>query len=149
MLAIGRDLGESGALRGLSERARAELVRADNGNDGLRAFYERQPDLVVLDLDLPDSDGLEILATIRALSDVPLIALTATGADPGPQAAVPEQTLREIHAGMRRMGAALARSVSAGEHRVVSDAGHLGLCFRRPDVVVRAIRDVVDRAARG
>lgn len=79
MLAIGRDLGESGVLRGLSERARAELVHADNGNDGLRAFYERQPDLVVLDLDLPDADGLEVMATIRALSDVPLIALTGDG----------------------------------------------------------------------
>jgi DNA-binding response OmpR family regulator len=76
VLAIGRDLGESNALRGLSDRARAELVRADNGNDGLRAFYERRPDLVVLDLNLPDSDGFEILATIRALSDVPVIALT-------------------------------------------------------------------------
>jgi DNA-binding response OmpR family regulator len=76
VLAIGRDLGESSALRGFSERARTELVRAENGNDGLRAFYERQPDLVVLDLDLPDADGLDVLATIRALSDVPVIALT-------------------------------------------------------------------------
>jgi DNA-binding response OmpR family regulator len=76
VLAIGRDLGEHGALRGLSDAARTELVRAETGNDGLRAFYERQPDLVVLDLDLPDADGLDILATIRALSDVPLIALT-------------------------------------------------------------------------
>ncbi|HEY5333988.1 MAG TPA: response regulator transcription factor [Solirubrobacterales bacterium] len=76
MLAIGRDLGESIALRGLSEKARAEVVRADNGNDGLRAFYERRPHLVVLEIDLPDADGLEVLATIRALSDVPLIALT-------------------------------------------------------------------------
>jgi DNA-binding response OmpR family regulator len=76
VLAIGRDLGESSTLRGLSERARTEFVRADNGNDGLRAFYERQPDLVVLDLELPDSDGFDVLATIRALSDVPLIAIT-------------------------------------------------------------------------
>jgi len=52
------------------------LVRAENGNDGLRAFYERQPDLVVLDLDLPDADGLDILGTMRALSDVPVLALT-------------------------------------------------------------------------
>jgi DNA-binding response OmpR family regulator len=51
------------------------LVCAKNGEDGLRAFYERQPDLVVLDLELPDAEGLDILATIRALSDVPLIAL--------------------------------------------------------------------------
>jgi DNA-binding response OmpR family regulator len=42
----------------------------------LRAFYERQPDLVVLDVELPDADGLDILATIRALSDVPVIVLT-------------------------------------------------------------------------
>jgi two-component system, OmpR family, KDP operon response regulator KdpE len=43
----------------------------------LRAFYERQPDLVVLDLDLPDADGLDILATMRALSDVPVLALSS------------------------------------------------------------------------
>ncbi|MBS1883317.1 MAG: response regulator transcription factor [Actinobacteria bacterium] len=41
----------------------------------MRAFYERRPDLVVLDLELADADGLDIIATIRALSDVPLIAL--------------------------------------------------------------------------
>ena len=76
VLAIGRDLGERGALRGLSDGAGTELVRAESGNDGLRAFYERQPDLVVLDVELPDADGLDILATIRALSDVPVIALT-------------------------------------------------------------------------
>jgi DNA-binding response OmpR family regulator len=76
VLAIGRDLGERSALRGLSDRARTELVRAENGNDGLRAFYERQPDLVIIDVELPDADGLDILATIRALSDVPVIALT-------------------------------------------------------------------------
>ncbi|HEY2477855.1 MAG TPA: response regulator transcription factor [Solirubrobacterales bacterium] len=76
VLAIGRDLGASGVLRGLSDRARIELVRAENGNDGLRAFYERQPDLVVLDLELTDADGLDILATMRSLSDVPVIALT-------------------------------------------------------------------------
>jgi DNA-binding response OmpR family regulator len=76
VLAIGRDLGESRALRGLSESAKAELAHAENGDDGLRAFYAGQPDLVVLDLDLPDAVGLDILATIRALSDVPVIALT-------------------------------------------------------------------------
>jgi DNA-binding response OmpR family regulator len=47
----------------------------------LRAFYERQPDLVVLDLELSDADGLDILATMRALSDVPVIALTGDGED--------------------------------------------------------------------
>jgi hypothetical protein len=45
------------------------------------------------------------------------------------------------------MVAALVNSVSHGEQRTVSDVGHGGLCFHRPDVVVQAIRDVVDRAA--
>jgi two-component system KDP operon response regulator KdpE len=79
VLAIGRDLGERGALRGLSDGARTELLHAENGNDGLRAFYEHQPDVVVLDLELADADGHEILATIRALSDVPVIALSRDG----------------------------------------------------------------------
>ncbi|MBS1886686.1 MAG: response regulator transcription factor [Actinobacteria bacterium] len=77
VLAIGRDLGASGVLRGLSDGAGTELVRAETGNDGLRAFYERRPDLVLLDLEMTDADGLEVLATIRALSDVPVLALTA------------------------------------------------------------------------
>jgi DNA-binding response OmpR family regulator len=45
----------------------------------LRAFYDGQPDLVLLDLELPDADGLDILATMRALSDVPVLALTGDG----------------------------------------------------------------------
>jgi DNA-binding response OmpR family regulator len=75
VLAIGRDLGESSALRGLSKGARTEWIGADDGADGLRALHERQPDLVLLDLDLSDGAGLDVLATIRALSDVPVIAL--------------------------------------------------------------------------
>ena len=76
VLAIGRDLEASGVLRGLSDRTGTELVHAESGNDGLRAFYERQPDLVLLDLELPGADGLEVLATMRSLSDVPVLALT-------------------------------------------------------------------------
>ena len=77
MLAIGRDLGQREALRVLSDRASVELICAENGNDGLRSFYEHRPDAVVLDLELPEGDGLETLATVRSLSDVPLIALTS------------------------------------------------------------------------
>jgi DNA-binding response OmpR family regulator len=76
VLAIGRDLGGRGALRDLTVAARTDLIEADTGNAGLRAFYEERPDLVVLDLDLTDADGFEVLATIRELSDVPLIALS-------------------------------------------------------------------------
>jgi hypothetical protein len=46
------------------------------------------------------------------------------------------------------MAAAVVSVVSSGEHRVISDVGHQQLCFTRPDPVIQAIRDVVDRVAR-
>lgn len=45
--------------------------------EGLRAFHEQQPDLIVLDLMLPDGDGIELCRTIRKQSQVPIIMLTA------------------------------------------------------------------------
>jgi DNA-binding response OmpR family regulator len=60
----------------LTTAARTDLIEAPTGNEGLRAFYEVRPDIVVLDLDLADADGFDVLATIRELSDVPLIALS-------------------------------------------------------------------------
>jgi hypothetical protein len=48
--------------------------------------------------------------------------------------------------GKTRMDAALVSAVSHGERRTISDTSHHRLCFDRPDAVVQAIRDVVDRA---
>ncbi len=70
-----RDIGETLGSVGI------ELVQAADGSDGLRAFYLEHPDVVVLDLELPDTDGLAVLQTIRELSDVPIVAVTeASGA---------------------------------------------------------------------
>ncbi|MEW2574991.1 alpha/beta fold hydrolase [Streptomyces syringium] len=82
------------------------------------------------------------------LPDVPLIALTPMGIDPGQQALMPEETLQAMHDGKERLYAAMTNAVSQGEHRVLADTGHSQLVFERRDAVVQAIRDVVDRAAR-
>lgn len=50
---------------------------ASNGADGVEAARSGQPDLVVLDLGLPDIDGLEVCRQIRAYSSVPIIVLSA------------------------------------------------------------------------
>lgn len=50
---------------------------ARDGDEGLSAFIALDFDLVLLDLILPSVDGLEVLAQIRARSDVPVIILTA------------------------------------------------------------------------
>ncbi len=49
--------------------------------DGLQLTVKGKPDLVVMDLGLPDLDGTELLRMIRAVSQVPIIVITARGAD--------------------------------------------------------------------
>lgn len=52
-------------------------ITADTGRAGLQLFEDEQPDLIVLDLMLPEMDGLEVCRRIRKTSSVPIIMLTA------------------------------------------------------------------------
>jgi two-component system response regulator ResD len=63
------------------ERAGLRAVHAANGATALAAFESEAPDLVVLDLMLPDLDGLEVCRRLRVTSDVPVIMLTALGGE--------------------------------------------------------------------
>ncbi len=56
-----------------------EVERAGDGPSALAAFARRRPDLVILDLNLPGLDGLDVCRQIRLRSDVPIIMLTARG----------------------------------------------------------------------
>jgi two-component system, OmpR family, alkaline phosphatase synthesis response regulator PhoP len=58
-----------------------EVLTAYDGVEALRLAREGYPDLIVLDLMLPDIDGLEICRTLRRESDVPIIMLTARTTD--------------------------------------------------------------------
>jgi len=65
-------------LRGFFERAGFRLVHAATGEDGLSRLAEQQPKVVLLDLNLPGIDGVEVCRRVRATgSDVPIIMLTA------------------------------------------------------------------------
>ena len=55
------------------------LVEAETGTEGLQAAETRRPDLVILDLGLPDLDGLEIIRRLREWSAVPILVLSARG----------------------------------------------------------------------
>src|SRR6266540_4072288 len=55
------------------------VTPATDGEAGLRAFYEQDPDVVLLDVSLPGKNGFEVLKEIRGISDVPVIMLTARG----------------------------------------------------------------------
>lgn len=54
-----------------------EVVQAPDGRTGLARFAEREPDLVLLDLRLPDLSGFEVCRQLRAVSIVPIIIVTA------------------------------------------------------------------------
>lgn len=56
-----------------------DVTVAHNGTDGLNLFDAKSFDLVVLDLMLPDIDGLEICRQMRTIKDVPILMLTAKG----------------------------------------------------------------------
>src|SRR3989442_4298057 len=55
------------------------LFEAGTGADGLVEISSRQPDVVIIDLGLPDLDGLEVIRRMRAWSDLPTIVLSARG----------------------------------------------------------------------
>jgi two-component system KDP operon response regulator KdpE len=57
------------------------LVEAETAEDGLVQAATRQPDLVILDLGLPDLDGLEVIRRLREWTAVPIIVLSARGAE--------------------------------------------------------------------
>ena len=59
------------------EREGFRVLKAATGDGGLEAFRQHRPRLVVLDVGLPDVDGLEVCKRIRMTSRVPIIFLTA------------------------------------------------------------------------
>lgn len=54
-------------------------ILADNGLSGISLFYANHPDLILLDLGLPDIDGIEVLKQVRQQSDIPIIVVSARG----------------------------------------------------------------------
>ena len=68
------------AANALSEQGH-DVESADRALDGLELAVKGSPDLVILDLGLPDIDGTELLRMIRSVSQVPVVVITARGAD--------------------------------------------------------------------
>ena len=124
------------------EHLREPLIDAHVSDHWLRSGFAERGNLVAL------------AAELRAgpeFPDVPLIALTTEDVDPAQRALTSGSSApaaSDIAEGRRKMVAALVGAVSHGEQRVMPGVGHSELCTRRPEVVVRAVRDVVDRAAR-
>jgi two-component system, OmpR family, KDP operon response regulator KdpE len=101
---------------GLLLRSRGyRVVEALTGRDALAAADRDKPDLVILDLGLPDLDGLSVCEELRRASDTPILVLSARGGETDKVAALdlgaddyvtkpfaPEELLARIRAALRR-----------------------------------------------
>lgn len=66
-------------LRASLDHRGYRLIEAETGHSGLLHATSQQPDLILLDLGLPDIDGLEVIRQVRAWSKIPIIVLSARG----------------------------------------------------------------------
>ena len=128
-------------VRPYLERAGYAVLLADCGAAALAAAARAQPDLVVLDLMLPDLAGEEVARSLRAVSDVPIIMLTAKAGEEervaGLQLGADDYLVkpfspRELAA---RVEAVLRRTRSPREGSQSYDGGRLRL-----DVEARTVR---------
>ena len=77
ILIIEDDISISGFIRTILNANGYEVLRAENGKEGLSMASSHCPDLVVLDLGLPDLDGLDIIRQIRSWSQMPIVVVSA------------------------------------------------------------------------
>jgi two-component system, OmpR family, KDP operon response regulator KdpE len=118
------------------------VLAAETGNEGITQAAVHGPDVIVLDLGLPDLDGLEVCKRIRTWSDVPVIVLSADGSEDRKVDALEHGAddymtkpfgMRELHA---RVQVALRHSraeAADGERPADLDVGplHLDLVHRQ------------------
>jgi two-component system KDP operon response regulator KdpE len=121
-----------------------QVFTAQDGAQGLREAFTTQPDLVLLDIMMPDMDGWEVLARLRAISDMPILMLTAKddeadvvkGLNLGADDYVVKPFSREeltarIRAALRR-----ARLPSGSHKTAIYGDDHLSIDFVRRKVMV-------------
>ena len=64
-------------FRTILEANRYDVISADTGEEGYSLITSQCPDLVILDLGLPDMDGMEILSRLRKWSGMPVVVISA------------------------------------------------------------------------
>ena len=77
LLLVDDDIGMGHMLSAYFEPRGFDVLQAYTGRDGLRMAYEKHPDLVLLDITMPELDGWQVCQRLREMSDVPIVVLTA------------------------------------------------------------------------
>jgi len=142
VLAIEDDGDIRSLLRALLGREGYSVSEASSGREGLRVFHQARPDIVILDVGLPDLDGWQVLERIRDMSDAPVLVLTARSSE--------RDKVRGLNGGaddyltkpfsrvelLARLQAIRRRQASLANERTIFDDGMLRLDFTRQEVMV-------------
>ena len=121
---------------------RFAVSEADSGQDALRVAAVDRPDLIILDLGLPDMDGTDVTRRLREWTDVPVIIISVRDRDEDKIAALDagadDYLTKPFSAGelMARIRAALRRSVKP-ENETVYQSGDLTVDLQKREVRVR------------
>ena len=67
-------------LKNILRMAGYDVLSASNGQEALKKYKDHIPDIILLDLMMPEMDGWETLRYLREMSDVPVIIISALGA---------------------------------------------------------------------
>lgn len=144
ILVIDDDLNLGQAIKLTFARVGAEVFTAVDGRDGLRQFYEHRPDLVILDVRMPDIDGWETCRQIRLLSNVPIIMLTTMdkdedvlrGFDFGADDFVTKPFSREVLLARARAVLRRVELLNEASDQSAYNDGHLNIDLRKRRVMV-------------
>ena len=118
------------------------LFEAETAADGLAQAASRQPDLIVLDLGLPDADGVEVIRKVRAWSQVPIIVLSARGQESAKIEAL-DAGADDFVSKPFAVGELIARIRSALRRSAVISGGAEGSVFRSGRIDVDLDKRVV------
>lgn len=64
-------------LKDTFEKENFQIFCAEDGEDGIEKFYEKNPDLILLDINMPKKNGWEVCGEVRKQSNIPIIMMTA------------------------------------------------------------------------
>lgn len=125
-----------------------DVVLAGNGLEGLRAFHSEHPDLVILDIVMPEMDGLTVCQRIREIADTPVMMLSAQVINEeniveGLEVGADEYLIKPVRTKefIARVQALLRRSqLSASEEEHGYNDGYLSVDLQRRHVYVKGER---------
>lgn len=117
------------------------VLEADSGKEGVRQVTLQKPELVILDLGLPDTDGLDVITNLREWSKVPIIVLSVRS-DEGDKIAALDRGANDYVTKPFSMGELLAR-MRASLRQKAEDSTDIGAIITAGSLVIDLVKRLV------